>query len=101
MSSSTVRNGHALQFPTLCSTCESDVKREIRRVDCGVLLEWGLSDRTCMVYVAECVQSDVGLANLVYTRFRALWRSGGAIWRENERERERRAEQKGVLGEEG
>lgn len=64
-----------------------------RRRDCGVLLEWGQSD------VAEWVQRDVGPANLVYTRLRALWRSGGAIRREIGRER--RVEQMGVLGEEG
>lgn len=65
------------------------------RGNCGVLLEWGQSD------VAEWVQCDVGLANLVYTRLRALWRSGGAMRRERERERERRVEQMGVSGEEG
>lgn len=27
--------------------------------------------------VAEWFQCDVGIANLVYTRLRALWRSGG------------------------
>lgn len=75
-------------------TCRSPHSAPRVRVRCGEgKTEAGLwgsagmgSVSQALVYVAEWVQCDVGLAKLVYTRLRALWRSGGAIRRENERE---------------
>lgn len=67
-------------------TCSSPHSAPCVRVRCGegkigggiVGFCWNVVSQTWQKWV----QCDVGLANLVYTRLRALWRSGGAIRRE-------------------
>ncbi len=69
-------------------TCSSPHSAPRVRVRCGegkigggiVGFCWNVVSQTWQKWV----QCDVGLANLVYTRLRALWRSGGAIRRERE-----------------